>query len=139
MKNKALFTSYRQNWRTPIAIYNALDKEFNFDFDPCPPEPKFNGLEVEWGNCNYVNPPYTTQIQNQFVKKAVEEWKKGKTVVMLILARTSTKRFHDYILPNANEIRFLKGRLHFDNLKNGAPFPSMIVIFSPQPGRKEKS
>jgi hypothetical protein len=27
------------------------------------------------------------------------------------------------------EIRFLKGRLVFGELKNSAPFPSMLVIF----------
>lgn len=27
------------------------------------------------------------------------------------------------------EIRFIKGRLHFNNSKAGAPFPSMLVIY----------
>jgi len=29
----------------------------------------------------------------------------------------------------ADEIRFIKGRLHFNNSKNSAPFPSVIAIF----------
>ena len=29
----------------------------------------------------------------------------------------------------ATEIRFIKGRLKFDDQKNSAPFPSAIVIF----------
>lgn len=123
-----LFTSHRQNWRTPKKLYQQLNKEFHFDFDPCPTNPNFNGLEIEWGQRNYLNPPYTTKTQNAFVKKAVQESRKGKTVVMLLPARTSTKRFHDYILPNAKEIRFIKGRLHFDDTGKPAPFPSMIVI-----------
>lgn len=75
-----------------------------------------------------------------FVKKAYEESKKpNTTVVMLLPARTDTKRFHEYIWLPENEIRFIKGRLSFEINgkpmvdKNGrpesAPFPSMIVIF----------
>jgi site-specific DNA-methyltransferase (adenine-specific) len=29
----------------------------------------------------------------------------------------------------ADEIRFIKGRLRFQSAKDGAPFPSAIVIF----------
>ena len=75
-----------------------------------------------------------------FVKKAYEESKKpNTTVVMLLPARTDTKRFHEYIWLPENEIRFIKGRLSFEINgkpmvdKNGrpesAPFPSMGVIF----------
>ena len=47
---------------------------------------------------------------------------------MLIPARTDTKAFHDYIYGKA-EIRFVRGRLHFNGSKWNAPFPSMIVIY----------
>jgi hypothetical protein len=53
-------------------------------------------------------------------------------IVMLLPARTDTRWFHDYIYyGKATEIRFLKGRLIFGELKNknSAPFPSMLVIF----------
>lgn len=46
---------------------------------------------------------------------------------MLIPARTDTAYFHDYIY-GRYEIRFLRGRLHFNESKTGAPFPSMVVI-----------
>ena len=124
----ALFTSFSQDYRTSQAIYNALHAEFNFDFDPCPVYSVFDGLEAEWGQSNFVNPPYTTQIQNAFAKKGLEEHRKGKTVVFLVPARTSTKRFHEIFLPYVSEIRFIKNRIHFENLDR-APFPSMIVIF----------
>jgi site-specific DNA-methyltransferase (adenine-specific) len=29
----------------------------------------------------------------------------------------------------ADEIRFIKGRLKFDNAKHSAPFPSCVVVF----------
>ena len=63
-----------------------------------------------------------------WVKKAYQTSLKGKTVVMLLPARTDTKWFHEYIYHNS-EIRFVKGRLKFGEAKNAAPFPSMVVIF----------
>lgn len=123
---KIPMTSLRQTWRTPRALYQGLDAEFSFDFDPCPPNPKFDGLKCEWGDASYVNPPFKTIAQ--WVEKAYSEWKKGKTVVLLIPARTCTRWWHEYVM-NASEIRFIKGRLHYDDAKTPAPFPSCIVVF----------
>jgi hypothetical protein len=125
--NRVHFSSAYQNWKTPKAFYQALDSEFNFDFDPCPSNPTFNGLEVEWGKVNFVNPPYADI--SKWIKKAFEEWKEGKVIVMLIPSRTDTKWWHEYVM-KASEIRFIKGRLRFGDSKNSAPFPSCLVIFT---------
>ena len=74
----------------------------------------------------YVNPPYGREI-SKWVEKAYYENKKGTLIVMLLPARTDTKWFHNYIYKQ-HEIRFLKGRLKFNDGKQGAPFPSMLVI-----------
>jgi len=126
-KFKGLFSSRRLDWETPKRAYQELDEEFNFTFDPCPTNPKFNGLERDWGKRNFVNPPYGREI-GKWCKKAVEEWRKGKTVVMLIPSRTDTAWWHQYIM-QATEIRFIVGRLKFDNFKTSAPFPSAIIVF----------
>ena len=123
---KVMFSSTTDHWSTPKDVYKTLDAEFGFDFDPCPLHSSFDGLTVEWGGVNFVNPPYS-DIKN-WCKKAIEEWKKGKTVVMLIPSRTDTYFWHDYIM-KADEIRFIKGRLKFGKSTTGAPFPSAIVIF----------
>jgi len=126
--NKILFSSVHDNWKTPESVYEKLNNEFNFDFDPCPlnESPKFDGLEIEWGKSNFVNPPYS-QIA-KWCEKSYNEYKKGKTVVMLIPSRTDTIYWHNYIM-KANEIRFIKGRLKFGNSKNPAPFPSAVIVF----------
>jgi len=124
---KVHFSSQRFNWQTPKAVYQVLDAEFKFDFDPCPPKPKFNGLSIEWGQCNFVNPPYGREIPKWF-EKGFREYQQGKTVVFLVPSRTDTKWWHEYCM-EADEIRFIKGRLKFDDQKNPAPFPSAIVIF----------
>ena len=128
MKNKqACFTSLTDNWNTPDSIYEQLDKEFMFDFDPCPQNYVQDGLSINWGRSNFVNPPFSNW--QKWVTKGYEEHKKNKTVVFLIPARTDTKAFHEIILPYANEIRFIKGRLRFGGSTQNAPFPSMVVIF----------
>ena len=38
-----LFSSKKSdNWATPKKLYDELNKEFNFDFDPCPLNSNFN-------------------------------------------------------------------------------------------------
>lgn len=125
MNLKVHYSQVTDNWSTPKDVYDALDAEFKFDFDPCPLGGA-SGLDIEWGKSNFVNPPYS-QLK-AWCKKAYEEWQKGKTVVMLIPSRTDTKAWHDYCM-KATEIRFIKGRLKFGDSKNSAPFPSAVVIF----------
>lgn len=79
-------------WLTPPELYAELDKEFHFTFDPCPyPLPEgFDGLTCEWGESNYVNPPFGSIIHQgkkkgptAWVRKAIEEQSKGKRVVLV--------------------------------------------------------
>lgn len=126
------FSSERMDWKTPKAVYQTLDAEFGFDFDPCPPNHTFDGLSIPWGGVSYVNPPYGRELP-KWVAKGFAEWQTGKTVVLLIPSRTDTRYWHDYCM-KADEIRFIKGRLKFDDQPNPAPFPSAIIIFRGQNG-----
>ena len=132
------------NWDTPKDFYNELNKEFNFDFDPCPltfdpiPEDK-DGLKIDWGQSNYVNPPYSKDLKEAFILKAIEESKKGKLSVVLVPVFTSNKFFHEKILTNVKEIRFVKGRVKFIGINKKGEFEnkqnprhdSMLLIFKP--------
>lgn len=138
MNKKALFTSNSDEWKTPLELYTRLNKRYKFTLDPCATKENHlcdkyytkeeNGLCKSWkGETVFVNPPYS-EIK-LWVEKCYKEYEtNGTTVVMLIPSRTDTRYFHDYIYHKA-EIEFIKGRLHFSNSKNGAPFPSMIVIY----------
>lgn len=53
MKNRNI--NHKDDWATPKELYDLLDKEFDFDFDPCPLNPNFDGLEIEWGNNIFIN------------------------------------------------------------------------------------
>lgn len=138
MINKALFSSNSDEWATPQDLYDKLDAEFHFNLDPCASKDNHkctyfftkdqDGLQKNWGGCRvFCNPPYS-KIAEWVEKCFYESHKDNTIVVMLIPVRTDTKYFHNYIYNHA-EIRFIKGRLKFNNSKNSAPFPSMIVIF----------
>lgn len=71
---------------TPTEVMVELVKEFGLLNDVCPRDPQRNGLEEDWQRVNYMNPPYNQM--EAWLTKAVVEWKKEKTVVCLLPART---------------------------------------------------
>ncbi len=135
MKNRNL--NHSDDWATPKEFYDKLDNEFAFDFDPCPLNGDKDGLAIEWGQRNFVNPPYSRKLKEAFVRKAIEESKKGKLCVMLLPVSTSTVLFHNFIQPNAKEIRFVEGRIKFIGVNTKGEFvddkspmhDSMVIVF----------
>ena len=122
--NRVHFSSLSPHWATPQALYDQLDTEFHFTLDPCPLNiPTLDCLRSWAGERVFCNPPYGPEIHKYLVKA-----READCAVYLLPARTDTRWFHAYCL-QANEIRFLKGRLKFGDTKHGAPFPSMIVIY----------
>ena len=138
MKSNVVFSRKSDEWETPQALYNELNKEFNFTLDPCATDNNHkceryftieeNGLNQNWGGERvWCNPPYS-EIAKWCEKAFYETKQEGTIVVMLIPSRTDTRYFHDYIY-NRTEIRFAKGRLKFGDQTGSAPFPSMVVVF----------
>ena len=139
MKNRNI--EHSDNWQTPKEFYDKLNEIYKFDFDPCPichdGNLEFDGLTVDWGMSNFVNPPYSRQLKEKFVIKGIEESKSGKICVFLLPVSTSTKLFHEHILPNAKKIEFVKGRIKFigyntkgEQVSNKCGMhDSMIVVF----------
>jgi len=143
MVDKVMFSHESTEWVTPKELYDRLNKVFKFDLDPCTTEEnplntpvwmtkRIDGLKQRWEGNVFVNPPYNQEIK-KWLQKAISEIEKGhvNNVVFLLPARTDTKWFHDYIYAKPKvQIIFLKGRVKFRFSKYGAPFPSMIVIFT---------
>jgi len=125
------------HWKTPDELYKKLNAEFNFDFDPCPLHAEFGGLIIPWGECNFVNPPYSRVLKEAFIRKARDESRCGKICVLLLPVSTSTRIFHSHIYRRA-EIRFLQGRVKFEGVNTFGEFvtdrvgmhDSMIVIYN---------
>ncbi|WP_336658071.1 phage N-6-adenine-methyltransferase [Leclercia adecarboxylata] len=142
----------RDLWRTPPALFAALDAEFCFQVDAAAAPHntlcrKFitaeqNTLETPWadyltipGNA-WLNPPYSDITP--FVKKAAAESKNQIGTVMLVPADTSVGWFREAI-ETASEVRFITaGRLAFINPVTGKPVSgnnkgSMLIIWRPFP------
>jgi len=112
------------NWRTPKWLMNI----FGSWFDPCPSNPTFDGLKIEWESHTYVNPPYSNPLP--WVKKAIDENEKGKTVVMLLRVDCSTK-WYKLLMEQHPHIAFFNERIKFETEEgeaNSPPFCSMLVI-----------
>lgn len=133
-------------WRTPDALYLALDKEFAFTIDIAADaerakhvryvDREVDALASSWaGERVFCNPPYGREL-DRWVAKAFDEAQAGALVVMVLPARTGNAWFHRWCLPHA-EIRFIRGRLGFSQsavaagVRARAPFDSMVVIFHP--------
>ena len=165
----ACLSSKRHDWRTPKDLFARYDLVHEFDLDAAatfdntlcenfigPPGyvvghhelmsgPRtcvaVDALQTEvWpGECIWLNPPYGRGL-GKWYAKAVEQvrWF-GKTVVMLVPARTDTKYWHEYVWDAdhgrprhwVRVIDWLKGRVHFGLPGGGdagpAPFPSAVI------------
>jgi site-specific DNA-methyltransferase (adenine-specific) len=138
MITTGLMTSLTDQWATPQNLFDDLDAKHNFTLDVCASswnhkceryfDIETDGLLQDWKQevC-WMNPPYGRSI-GLWMRKAFEASQLGATVVCLVPARTDTAWWHDYAM-TADEIRFIKGRLKFDDQKNPAPFPSAILVF----------
>ncbi len=135
MITSGMKTSNTYEWATPQQLFDELDKEFNFTLDPCCTKDNAkcriyytkeqDGLSHNWnGHRVFMNSPYGRHISN-WLCKAFEA---KAMVVCLVPARTDTRWWHDYCM-KANEIRFVKGRLYFNDGEGRAPFPSAVIIF----------
>ena len=115
------FSSNSVEWPTPDSLFQPLNQEFGFTLDvaanlentKCEAffSKEENGLIQPWKGICWMNPPFGRELK-LWMKKAVEEQKRGVTTVCLIPSRTNTIWFHETVLPNA-EIRFVKGRPKF--------------------------
>lgn len=79
--NKVLFSSNKENWETPLELFEKLDQEFNFTIDVCADSnnnkckryysKEQNGLLKDWTNeVVWCNPPYGRKIRRMGKKSS---------------------------------------------------------------------
>ena len=124
-------------------MYESLDREFGFDVDVCANDanhkhPRYwtvkdDGLSKDWSGLKcFMNPPYGRPIAG-WMRKAVESALGGGALVVAVIpCRTDTRWWGDCM--RANEIRLIRGRLHYNDGPEASPFPSCIVVWD---GRQE--
>lgn len=146
------FSTGKDNWETPDELFTNLAALYDFVLDAAANETNHkcpvwfgpggvveDALTADWTHYLaegdiWLNPPYSRGLQSKFVIKAVKERDRALQtgaegqVVCLLPARTDTKLFHEVVLPHG-KVTFLKGRVKFKGAAQGAPFPSMIVVF----------
>ena len=153
----AIFSRKSDDWETPPRFFQALHEEFGFTLDAaatwenkkCDRFFAAESLTLPWrstGASNgivrpkapvvWLNPPYSQCYA--FLAKAALEREAGCTVVCLVPSRTDTKWWHDFVWDATTHqprpgvsVRFVKGRIKFHSAHSSAPFPSTIIIFTP--------
>lgn len=125
-------TDTKHYWITPPDVMRKLMQEFQFDFDPCPfPRPDgFDGLEVPWGNSNWVNPPFTGMAKKPgkrkigpmaWARKALLERKNGKTSVLIF--PIYQVRVISFLEDNGAEVRYV-GKIRWLSVEDNQPNPT---------------
>jgi len=103
-------------WITPPGLYEQLNQEFHFDFDPCPYPRRigYDGLTIPWGKSNYCNPPFQKGMIH-WIRKAISE--RGQTVLLLPAPQ------HILALIDAKAELRSAGRVKFLSIEDGEPNP----------------
>lgn len=118
-------------WLMPPDLLKPLQDEFSFDFDPCPfPRPEgFDGLEVDWGKSNWVNPPFTGMAKvpgkrkigpMAWARKALAEAEKGNTSVLIF--PIYQVRVISFLEDQGAEVRYA-GKIRWLACQDGTPNP----------------
>jgi len=119
--------SERNYWLTPPDLLERLALHFGpFDFDPCPfPRPDgWEALGSEWGNCNYVNPPFRGNPgPTAFVRKAIIEQAKGRSSLLVLPVPSYVN-----LLLEAGASAGSLGRVRWLHIKTGEPQPNPSPI-----------
>ena len=116
---------------TPDRVWDMIKDNWGYEkeqlFDPCPVNPQWNGLDIDWKELNYVNPPYSREqgekktLLTLFVDKALEE--KG-TTIMLLPSKTDQEWFHKI---KEFDMMWIRGRLKFVGNEWSATQPHFLV------------
>lgn len=86
----------------------------------------------------YVNPPWSRKkpIGPWIRKMVVQSKTRGQLVVANVPANTDVAWWHDYVLPYADEIRMVKGRIKYGDPdtgeeSQGAPMGTAVLVYRP--------
>jgi hypothetical protein len=122
---------------TPPEVYNFIKVFWNLkisDFDPCPVNPTFDGLQVPWivnaDETVYVNPPF--KDAGVWARKCLHELNAGncKSVVLLCVSRTQPEWFHETIMVYADVVVAARKGIKYVGYKKVLPHGCFITKFS---------
>ena len=143
----------KNSWGTDQRVFDAINKEFDFDLDAAASDKNYkctgyltindDSLSVDWSmkmvsyflvKNVWINPPYGRGMIKKFMHKCIEQKHKGVTSVLLVPATLDAQWLP---INQISEIRIITGgRLTFIHPESGKPVAgntkgSMFVIFRP--------
>jgi hypothetical protein len=136
---KSFQSNFKQLVRTPNMIRLMLQVEFNFSGVVDASDSNINkkqALNTDWFDSTFVVTDYSSV--EQWLKKAISEAEKGRTVVCLVPSRTNTHWFHDLVLDTAIEVRFVKGRVTMTSKTSASSMADTLVIYQGIPNKRRR-
>ena len=124
--------STRDEWQTPIWLFDILDKQYNFKFDccanftnaKCPEYSNDFGSTVIRRKNGWMNPPFS--IAKEMFESFFLNIVNG--VAVYRSDNLETKLWQDLILPKADWIFMFDKRIKYDGQEGaGVRFPSALV------------
>ena len=138
---KGIFSNKSDEWRTPSSFFEHWNGICNFTLDAASTDEnalcekhytkETDGLAQSWNNERvWCNPPYS-EVE-KWIDKAIKEtqsYNSNTFVVMLLPSRTDTAWFEKVYNTFDISVKFIRGRLRFNDCKQNAPCPSVLVVF----------
>ena len=113
-------------YNTPLYLFDYLHKHFRFELDPCSTKDNHlelpiyytkNGLEAEWNENTFVNPPYGAENERLWVNKFVQEIGKYNHNYFILLPSKTESQWFSRLFKLCNIIIFPQKRIQF--IKDG--------------------
>lgn len=129
-------TKYSDEWYTPQEFIETLG---HFDTDPCSPANPLHrtadimytkqddGLIQHWEGRVWLNPPYSTPLLQQFLKKMAEH----RNGIALIIPKFGSRTFRELIFPYCEGLFVLEKRIRFFNsewVQQTSPISTNILV-----------
>jgi hypothetical protein len=126
MSVETLYHKGNDEYATPDWIRQGMFADW---YDPCPLSQGLverDGLFSEWPSDKiFINPPYSKPLP--WIERSIKEFKKGKTVALLVKMDCSTQWFRLLVEAGAHFLPIME-RLRFNG--KSAPFASVLAILS---------
>jgi len=125
--SSALGINQNNDWYTPEfwlkPVWNTLG---NIDLDPASSLKanetvkanniftiEDNGLTKDWYGKVFLNPPFSSPLLANFLKKAVKEYESGRVEEMIVLTNSGTDTQWSKVITDKSTIAFTIGRISF--------------------------
>lgn len=127
---KATGEKWRDNYQTPSYILSKVHAFYSDGWwDPCPANPKFDGLKDVWGGCNYINPPFSEY--EDWVDWGLQQ--ESYEQVWIMNHDSTTKRMKK-LMGQASAICLLSQRVQWIDPRTGKP----VMVTNKKTGKQSK-